>query len=356
MKLKSLPTINHFQAIGKKYWCSIVWGVLTLVGVVLALISLLGFLNMPTSSIKLWRWMIWGADLSSNFRLQYLIILGALTLVFLIGRKSKQTILMAVFMLLNLALIMPLYTTPQATAVGQNIGQNYSALMLNSGHINNYEKVAATDFIRDTEPDIVVLLEVSNEALRAFQTLHNVYPYQKYHAGLDSYDGVLLFSKYPLVTDAAAKVGTDIGKTQSSFVTQVVLDEQTLTLLAAQTRAPLRPGRTINRRDQMVQLAQFAARQSGPVMLFGDLNTTLWAPAFQEFLQASGLHDGRLGYGLQTSWPTFMPALLTVPIDHVLISPGVTVDSFAKGPNVGSDHYPILVTFTVSSAKDVLAH
>ena len=41
-----------------------------------------------------------------------------------------------------------------------------------------------------------------------------------------------------------------------------------------------------------------------------------------------------------------MPAPLRIPIDYALHSGGLAVTGYALGPDVGSDHLPIRVTFT----------
>ena len=135
-------------------------------------------------------------------------------------------------------------------------------------------------------------------------------------------------------------------------MTQVDLGGQDLILISTQTRAPTRPGRTVDRREQFQQLAKVVAGQPQPVLLLGDLNATVWSPIVRDFLRTSGLQDGRHGFGLQASWPTFLP-LLAIPIDHALVSAGVTVHSFTKGPDVGSDHYPILVDFSLNTRQTV---
>ena len=98
-------------------------------------------------------------------------------------------------------------------------------------------------------------------------------------------------------------------------------------------------------------MADLIRRQDGPTMLMGDLNTTPWAPTFRDFLDSSGMRDSRGGFGLQVTWPTYLPPLL-IPIDHALVSPDISVRHFEVGPSVGSDHYPLLLDFTLGTVQD----
>ena len=79
----------------------------------------------------------------------------------------------------------------------------------------------------------------------------------------------------------------------------------------------------------------------------GDFNATSQGAHARRLGEAGGLRDARLGRGLHGTWPSHLPAVLRVPIDGAYISDGLIVTSVATGPNVGSDHLPILVTLGV---------
>ena len=74
----------------------------------------------------------------------------------------------------------------------------------------------------------------------------------------------------------------------------------------------------------------------------GDLNITMWSPNYQEFVDRAELKNTRQGHGILPSWPTQFP-VLSIPIDHVLVSSEIQVRDTRIGRNVGSDHLPIIV-------------
>jgi len=39
--------------------------------------------------------------------------------------------------------------------------------------------------------------------------------------------------------------------------------------------------------------------------------------------------------------------LLGIPIDHCLVSPEIIVTKRSVGPSVGSDHYPVIIDFSI---------
>jgi len=63
-------------------------------------------------------------------------------------------------------------------------------------------------------------------------------------------------------------------------------------------------------------------------------------------VQVSGLKDGRSGFGIHPTWPAQF-SLMGIPIDHLLISPELSVHHFTTGPHVGSDHLPVLFSFSL---------
>ena len=97
--------------------------------------------------------------------------------------------------------------------------------------------------------------------------------------------------------------------------------------------------------EQHTHLAAIASRVrtlSAPIVLAGDLNATPWSRAYAKLVGATGLCDTRAGFGYQGSFPA-SSVLVRIPIDHVLVSCSIGVRDRAIGPDVGSDHLPVIV-------------
>lgn len=67
---------------------------------------------------------------------------------------------------------------------------------------------------------------------------------------------------------------------------------------------------------------------------------TPWGQPFRELLSRTGLQDTERDFGLQRSYPML---LQVIPIDHCLVSSHFVALDRHLGPNVGSDHYPLIV-------------
>lgn len=93
--------------------------------------------------------------------------------------------------------------------------------------------------------------------------------------------------------------------------------------------------------------SSIAAEAPGtPIVAMGDFNTPTWSPFFQAFLKKSGLVDAA-----GTGWPSttrFSKRWFSKyfyygsPVDHILVSSNIEVKHFEVGPDIGSDHLPVL--------------
>jgi endonuclease/exonuclease/phosphatase (EEP) superfamily protein YafD len=105
--------------------------------------------------------------------------------------------------------------------------------------------------------------------------------------------------------------------------------------------------------EQLSNLARIASEAKGAVMLLGDLNSTSWGSYFHRLIQDGKLTDSRRGYGLQLSFPArkliFGQLLYLTPIDHILVSSEISILDRYLGPYVGSDHYPVIIDFSMKS-------
>jgi endonuclease/exonuclease/phosphatase (EEP) superfamily protein YafD len=72
-----------------------------------------------------------------------------------------------------------------------------------------------------------------------------------------------------------------------------------------------------------------------------------WSQPLRRLTSATGLRSVHDSYGLGGTWPTGIP-LLRVPIDNCLVSEGLIALDRRLGPDVGSDHFPLIVDLALA--------
>ncbi len=335
---------------------SLYWLPLDMAALIVCLASLAGFGG------KLW----WRFDLFSHFRVQYLVSLSIASLLFLVGRRYTAAALTGVFAVINLALILPLYIgsplflkatygaaapllhSPPATYREQSAVSEdriFRLLLCNVLQTNRQYSLLGQE-IQQTRPDLVLVVEVDQPWIDGLQPYLLDYPYAALHARRDTY-GIAVFSRFPLTSEEVLYFGD---AHLPSVQVSLDLNDRPLTLIGTHPPPPRGPVNSSYRNQQMTEIAQYISGIQGARILAGDLNVTSWSPFFKEWLGESGLHDSRLGFGVQATWPTTNPVFL-IPLDHVLVSPDIQVIQRQVGANVGSDHHPVLMDFTLKGRQ-----
>lgn len=154
----------------------------------------------------------------------------------------------------------------------------------------------------------------------------------------------LLIRRELLPEFTVARIPSHLGS-----VTAVAQTPEGPVRIAAVHNFPPLLGHESSWRDDHRPLARLCGR-SGPMILAGDFNSTLDHPPLRALLDA-GCTDAAatVGAGLHGTWPSSLPALLSPPIDHVLLAGGAgPVTAFDVITVPGPDHRGLLVTVAVS--------
>jgi endonuclease/exonuclease/phosphatase (EEP) superfamily protein YafD len=284
----------------------------------------------------------WRFDLTANFRLQYFICLLVALIVFLIGKKWLWAAVAGVFALVNLLDILPAFIRPGKQS--EPSAKSYTVLLANVLSSNKrYEEVR--QLIRSTDPDIIAIVEATQAWMKELSLLGEEYPHVVSRPREDNF-GIALFSRIPFQKSEIAQIGTAGVPT---VVARIGVENAELSVIATHPFPPTRKSTSGHRNRQLEELAEYARSVKGPILFVGDLNVAPWSPHFKRLLRRSGLHDSRRGRGIQPTWQAGFPWFLRIPLDHVLHSPEITVHRRELGPNIGSDHLPVIVEFSLAT-------
>lgn len=213
----------------------------------------------------------------------------------------------------------------------------------------NAPDAEAVEWFASTDADVVALVECSAawaDALRAAARGGSpIWPHSCIRIDDHPIGGVALLSRHPL--RAAQSTVSPVGR--FPLVDAVVeAPAGPLRILAAHPVPPVGFGAVEMRNAEIRWLAQRGAEAEEPAAIVADFNETPFGSALREFRERSGMTSAASVSGLVTSWPARAagvpwPAPLRIAIDHCFVSPGVGIAGFSRGPDIGSDHLPLLI-------------
>lgn len=302
-----------------------IYVLLVAAGVAVSASTLLGFAG------RYW----WAFDLLSHFQVQYLLGISAVIVLLILARRPRAAVLFVLCAAVNLYLIAPYYVS--GAQANSATSPAFRALTLNVNSANtNYDLVA--QLVRNNNLDIVLLTEVTPEWARALAELDAGYAYRKGEPREDTF-GIVLYSKLPLHECSVVYLGA---ARAPSITAEIEVGGERVALVGTHPLPPVSNEYSRFRNDQILALANHLRATPGPKILLGDLNTSPWSYWFRRLVGETGLKDSSLGRGIRPTWPTDS-ILFRIPLDYCLVSEGIVVKDCRIGPNIGSDHFPLIV-------------
>ncbi|ARK09378.1 endonuclease/exonuclease/phosphatase family protein [Fibrella sp. ES10-3-2-2] len=199
------------------------------------------------------------------------------------------------------------------------------------------------DLVHKHDPDLIMILEASAHWKQELSPLETSYPYRILYPQENTY-GMLFYSKLPFKHhELRFLVEEDI----PSIYVQLEMESGQLVHFYGvhpQPPSPTEHYRSTERDAELVLIGREARKQTGPVLVAGDLNDVAWSHTTRLFQRISGLFDPRVGRGLYSTFHAHY-FFLRWPLDHVFVSHHFRLRTIRRLPACGSDHFPILVSF-----------
>ncbi len=196
----------------------------------------------------------------------------------------------------------------------------------------DYQKTI--DLIEQEKPDVFGLVELTGEFANAMKIVDDRYPYQLTAPAPNGF-GLGLYSRFELKNAALEHYSDGI-----PFITALVeKNHKEVHLLLTHVMTPITPS-TYEERNESLQMLGKEVNPDETTIVMGDFNLTPWSHFYQQFIQDTNLVNLRNAKnGLQMSWFGYG---FYLPIDHLFISRDITPLEFTIGPDIGSDHRPII--------------
>ena len=288
----------------------------------------------------------WYADLFAHLRPQYCVWL-ALAALSAVAVKHRPALRLAIIGLLANALALAPYALPWREAdAAAPAGRTWTFASINLLY-RNPEVASVTGYVRRVQPDIVVFQEVSARWAADLEELRDLYPYRSTESRKNGF-GVAVFSKEKPVALTMLALHDRVG--ELAVFAEWESEGRRFGLAGVHPDKPDKEWKTQMRRAYLGEVAQWCearAREGEPVIVIGDFNATPWSASMQAFTRDTRLRNTSQGTIFGATWNVWEPHRLL--IDHALLSPHWKLLAREVGPDVGSDHRPLLIRATLRS-------
>ncbi len=277
-------------------------------------------------------WWYYGAF--DNFMSTFCFIGLCLSIVYLVYKISPYTFL----------------NKKEMKRVENGTGENISIFAANVYQENrNYDKMLSQ--IKETDPDIIFLLETDKGWADAMQELKTSHP-NYLHEPLDNTYGLLFFTRLKLRKGSVIyRVKKDI----PSIEAVVELSSGQLIQLYGLHPEPPVPGENLyaTAKDKELMKVALKVRENKlPCIVFGDLNDVAWSHTTALFRKTSELLDPRRGRGFYSTFSA-KSWFLRFPLDYIFCSENFGLVKMKRMPANGSDHFAV---FTQLAYQQQLAN
>lgn len=215
---------------------------------------------------------------------------------------------------------------------------------------NNTDYEAFSDFVRDRKPDVVVLQE-ARETWISRTILRSEYPYRR-----ASRPGILIASRLPLAQDQDT-AASDLLRKELVPIRRILVDlgdgRSPLAIYGVHFTSPDLEDGEKSRRRQYPILARAVAMEPAdrPVIVAGDFNDSPGKKGpLDELLTTSRLSlmaGDTAGQPTKSRGESATPGHRMGAIDQVLAAGPVEFVARTVGPDIGSDHLPVIVDLTI---------
>ena len=275
----------------------------------------------------------WVFDLFNHFQFQYAAFL-LLCAVVLLGMKAfREAAVAAALLLVPLVRIAPSYLPPAKTASSASTVRVASFNVF----VSNHRHDDTLRWVRELDPDFIYFTETTEDWARSLEALGDTFPHS-----VEEGSGFAFYSKWPISQHEIIRC-SDIEF--PLLVARIATPNGEVAFFGIHPLPPVTPHWSRALDETMVILAREVAKESGPVIVAGDFNVTRWSHMSRP-LHRAGLMDACRG---KDPGPTWMRsnALVTIPIDRILFrGEGMGCRSFGIGPDIGSDHRPLVAEIT----------
>ncbi len=220
-------------------------------------------------------------------------------------------------------------------------------LIVSNVRMQNKEYGKLIELVKNYKPDILITVETSHWWKDRLAALEEVFPFHFYHPLENTY-GMLLFSRIPLIKPEVKFLVQD---EVPSIHTKVRFNDSSINLICVHPKPPA-PGEadtSVPRDRELMKLAREIRSDREAYIIAGDFNDVAWSDTTTRFQRKSEMLDPRKGRGFFSTYNANIP-FLRFPLDHFFFTRQFRLIDMQKLPDIGSDHFPIMVKVELNDA------
>ncbi|WP_051718330.1 endonuclease/exonuclease/phosphatase family protein [Hymenobacter sp. IS2118] len=216
--------------------------------------------------------------------------------------------------------------------------------------ITNREDARLRQLVSAAKPDVLLVLEPDAWWAKALRPLRRAYPYRIEQPRSNAY-GMILYSRLPLDNTQVENLLQD---GVPSIRTGLRLpDGRQVTFFGIHPTPPIPdtyPDGVGLRGVALRKVTKAVQQNEWPTIVAGDFNDVSWSSTIHQLTRDGGLHDVSRGRGLYNTFSA-RSLLMRWPLDHFFVSEPFQVVELVRLPDVGSDHFPLLIELALPEAQ-----
>ena len=296
----------------------------------------------------------WVFDILTSYRPQFVLVLAIAVVALAVLRCWKTLVVALLALALNATQVAPVFVGHQAAA-------RPGSPVLTIAHLNLQSRIGdlpAMDQWLATRPaDVVVFLHTATATAKHLEDGESGYRmiYPRVIDRHPSRGSARFDPRSPEVIVLTDRVGVTAqtpvqpGLPSAAVEIRAHLGTRTMTLLGLHTLSPGTGERQNVRDAELVAVGNWLKAAPAPAVAFGDFNTTYYSPELADLLHHAGATTSQLGFGIQATWPRqFRPA--GIAIDQSVYTGPITAVRRHRGPNLGSEHRALVVTYALAAS------
>ncbi len=278
--------------------------------------------------------------LADHFRFQFCLI-GILIFIPLLIKRNPWAFAAILATVTQATWILPWYLRLPAQEC-----PNPLKVMVANVLSSNPEPEKFLTWFKNQEFDIVGLLEINKAWNERLSPIREIYPYH-IEIPIEDNFGLSLYSRHPIKNSSVTQYHADSPISIEATIT--LSSDQEILVILTHPVPPIGSEMAKIRQEQlhgMIQRIQLI--QDKPLLVMGDFNMTMGEPLYFQFEKQTGLTNCRRGFGWLSSWR--VGTAFAIPIDHIFYRDGFRHQNMIIGPDIGSDHRPVLAFLCLETA------